>query len=97
MNDAGWLAHRYDESADAFRFLDVPRDVHRQSTFITDDYLPNHPDFVAIARQDAAQFRPQTVPIHFIFHSAYCCSTMLARAFDLPGIAMGLKEPAAAE
>jgi len=32
-------------------------------------------------------------PIHFIFHSAYCCSTLLATAFDSPGVAMGLKEP----
>ena len=32
-------------------------------------------------------------PVHFIFHSAYCCSTLLARAFDTPGHAMGLKEP----
>ncbi len=28
-----------------------------------------------------------------IFHSAYCCSTLLARAFDIPGVSFGLKEP----
>ena len=38
-----------------------------------------------------AAARPATM--HFIFHSAFCCSTVLARAFDIPGIAMGLKEP----
>jgi hypothetical protein len=28
-----------------------------------------------------------------IFHSAYCCSTLLARAFDISGVSFGLKEP----
>jgi hypothetical protein len=28
-----------------------------------------------------------------IFHSAYCCSTLLARLFDVQGVSFGLKEP----
>lgn len=93
LNDACYLAHRYDEVNDAFRFLSVPRDVHRQCTFITDEHLPNVDQFQAVPRSEVAQTAPKTAPIHFIFHSAYCCSTMLARAFDIEGVSMGLKEP----
>ncbi len=93
LSDASYLAHRYDEANDAFRFLSVPRDVHRQCTFITDEHLPNIEQFKAISNSDLAGASPATAPVHFIFHSAYCCSTMLARAFDIEGVSMGLKEP----
>lgn len=93
LGDASYLAHRYDEVNDAFRFLSVPRNVHRQCTFITDEHLPNVDEFRAIARSELTDVSPPTAPVHFIFHSAYCCSTMLARAFDIEGVSMGLKEP----
>ncbi|WP_229955850.1 hypothetical protein [Parasphingorhabdus litoris] len=93
LDDASYLAHRYDEVNDAFRFLSVPRDVHRQCTFITDEHLPNIEQYQTIRGSEVTQASPPTAPIHFIFHSAYCCSTMLARAFDIEGVSMGLKEP----
>lgn len=93
IGDANYLAHRYDEVADGFRFVHVPRDVHRNCTFITDEHLPNVDRYELISRTDLAQLPVPTVPVHFIFHSAYCCSTMMARAFDIPGVSMGLKEP----
>ena len=71
----------------------MPRDVHRGCTFITDEHLPNVDKYELISRADLAQVPLQTAPMHFIFHSAYCCSTMMARAFDIPGVSMGLKEP----
>jgi len=93
IGDADYLAHRYDEVADGFRFLHVPRGVHRSCTFITDEHLPDVDRYELISRADLTQIPVQTAPVHFIFHSAYCCSTMLARAFDIPGVSMGLKEP----
>ena len=93
IGDANYLAHRYDEVADGFRFVHVPRDVHRNCTFITDEHLPNVDRYELISRSDVAELTVPTAPVHFIFHSAYCCSTMMARAFDIPGVSMGLKEP----
>ncbi len=93
LNDADFLPHRYDEIADGFRFIHAPREVHRNCTFITDEHLPDVDKYELITRSDLAQEPVPTVPAHFIFHSAYCCSTMLARAFDIPGVSMGLKEP----
>lgn len=93
VGDPAWLAHRYDPGQDAVHLLRVPRDTHRRVTFLTDDYLPAGDAPIVVRRADAMAARPQAAPIHFIFHSAYCCSTLLARAVDRPGWAMGLKEP----
>ncbi len=93
INDASYLVHRYDEITDAFRLLPVPREVHRQCTFITDEHLPDIENYSLHKRSDLTTDCIHTAPVHFLFHSAYCCSTMMARAFDIEGVSMGLKEP----
>ena len=92
--DGAWFAHRYDEAADAIQFRHLDRADHRRVTFLTDGEIGDAPLRV-VARADALSEARSLAPLtpRFIFHSAYCCSTLLARAFDLPGAAMGLKEP----
>ena len=61
--------------------------------FATDDYLGKEEKPVVIRREEAAALLDGQAPIHFVFHSAFCASTMLVRAIDLPGSAMGISEP----
>lgn len=92
--DGRWLAHRYDEAHDSIQFRFVDREAHRKTTFLTDAELGDG-DVLSFRRADCvteARRRPPPEP-RLIVHSAYCCSTMLARAFDLPGVSMGFKEP----
>jgi|CXWL01.1.fsa_nt_gi hypothetical protein len=91
--DATWLAHRFDPEGDTVHFRAVPREAHRKATFLTDEYLGEDANPVVVRRAEALALSPPAAPTHFIFHSAFCCSTLLARAFDLPGVSMGLKEP----
>ncbi|MEX0297520.1 MAG: hypothetical protein AB3N28_00520 [Kordiimonas sp.] len=90
--DPNWWPHRYDPQKGHVHYVKATREDHRNATFLTDEYLKeaNKPKAVSL---NSAIGAGEVTPIHFIFHSAYCCSTLLARAFDLPGLSMGLKEP----
>lgn len=93
LANAEWLAHRYDDSSDAIWFREVARARHAAIPFATDMHLGEDYAPMAIARADAVAGLTGADPIHFLFHSAYCASTMLVRAMDVPGTAMGLSEP----
>ncbi len=92
MHDPQWLAHRYDPGHDAFHLRKVSRARRAEIPFLTDEYLESDRPLI-VRRTDAIEHAPPASPIHFIFHSAYCCSTLLAAALDIPGTATALKEP----
>ncbi|OYQ26091.1 hypothetical protein CHU93_12490 [Sandarakinorhabdus cyanobacteriorum] len=91
-SDPLWLPHRYDPAQDAVHFRHTPRAAHGAATFLTDEYLGAATPRIVGRAAALAQAGP-AAPLHFVLHSAFCCSTLLARAFDAPGLAMGLKEP----
>ncbi len=88
-----WLAHRYDPQFDAVHFALADRDLRRSVPFLTDEYLPSASEPNVVPRAEALAVAPPPLPIHFIFHSAYCCSTLLANACDRDGEVGSLKEP----
>lgn len=92
--DGAWLAHRYDESSDSIHFRRVDRERHRAITFLTEPEIADAPLAIFPRADCLAAARALGLPTaRLILHSAYCCSTLLARAFDLPGVSFGLKEP----
>lgn len=87
-----WLAHRFDESRNEIRFVDYDRATRASVPFLIDRYLPPK-DYRSLSRNQARSAAPATSPVHFIFHSGFCCSTLLARCFDQPSLATSFSEP----
>ncbi|MGB6105118.1 MAG: hypothetical protein WBF88_14850 [Pusillimonas sp.] len=88
---AEWLAHRFDEATGDFRFVAYDRAERGAVPFLTDDHLPER-SWRTLSRREAQAIH-QRAPVHFIFHSGFCCSTLLASCFDLPGLASAFSEP----
>jgi hypothetical protein len=91
--DPVWLAHRHDRASDRIMYHHVPRAMHRAGPFLTDALVGDRPRAIFGRAEAIARARTNTAPVHFILHSAFCASTLLVRAFDMPGVAMGLSEP----
>jgi len=87
-----WLAFRFEEATNQIRFVEYDRETRASVAFLFDKYLPDKP-YRAEPRERAVQLAPATAPIHFIFHSGFCCSTLLTRCFDQAGVATGFSEP----
>lgn len=88
-----WLPHRYDAGHDAVHMIAADRALRRSAPFLIDEHLPAAADPRVLRRIDVMAAAPAPAPVNFIFHSAYCCSTLLANAFDRPGASSALKEP----
>ncbi len=93
-DDARWIAHRYEATRDEVHYRFVARDEHGGFPFLTDEYVGSHPAKRLDLRPAVTAAGGRQAPLRLIFHSAFCASTLLCRAFDLPGVAMGLSEPA---
>ena len=92
LKNPEWLAHRYLAANNAVRLRRVSRARHGGIPFLTDEYLGADAE-VADMPWDRAVAETEPGSVHFLFHSAFCASTLLVRAFDCPGVAMGLSEP----
>ena len=93
LSDPTWLAHRYDRASDRFLFRHVPRSMHADGPFLTDELIGRQAEHWVERRLLVEPVRQLSGPVHFIFHSAFCGSTLLVRGLDRPDLAMGLSEP----
>lgn len=93
ISDPAWLAHRYDRPSDSYWFRHLRREQHADGPFLTDDLVGKAPSATMTRAESVVLAKADQAPIHFLFHSAFCASTLLTRALDHPDVAMGLSEP----
>jgi hypothetical protein len=95
LADPDWLPHACEAAADRITFVHVPRSARENLTFLSDEHFQGRfpkrdVPLEAVVRALAGI---GSAPVHFIFHSSFACSTLLARALDIAGQAVSLREP----
>ncbi|MEO0439500.1 MAG: hypothetical protein AAF067_01365 [Pseudomonadota bacterium] len=93
LKDRNWLPHRLDAVADRVQFIHLPDKARKELTFMASFQPESADQAIWISGEDIRAYQPETVPSHYIFHTAFCRSTLLVRAMEeLPGCA-GYSEP----
>lgn len=95
VEDPEWFPHHLHADKGLVEFVHLPRAGHRSVTFLSNEYFDAAIPRATFSLNDIADAagRLPRQPLHFIFHSAFCASTLLVRLFDIEGVSMGLKEP----
>jgi hypothetical protein len=93
--DPRWLPHTYDVAGSNLTFVFVGREDHGELMFLSDEHFKDQFRKVTFPASEIAAHvgEAQKAPIHFIFHTSFCCSTLMLKALDVPGRAFGLREP----
>ena len=98
LADPAWFPEAIDTGRDIIRFARVTRDGLAKTAFLDQRMAPIVTGRTDLRLSEAMKVwksdksRKPRMPA-FLFHSAFCCSTLLARALDAPGTCLALKEP----
>jgi len=88
-----WIPHALNLETRRVDFLRVPEETYSATGFLF-EYAPSSPaDRISISFEQLSGLEVETLPLHFIFHTAFCRSTLLARALNIPGVAIAMSEP----
>jgi hypothetical protein len=96
--DPRWLLEGYDPAARKLRFVHAAREDFVAAPFLAQGFWNAMNGFPQrlVAERELAAILPQDAPrprVNFIWHTAFCCSTLIANALDSAGKNLSLKEP----
>ncbi len=91
--DPAWIPHIIDRARRAVQFQRIARTTLGEPGFLADRIPAKPSDACWVSFDDVAAMQPAIGPLHFIFHTAFCRSTLLVRALNHPGVSAGLAEP----
>ncbi|HEY4555061.1 MAG TPA: hypothetical protein VIG68_01300, partial [Lysobacter sp.] len=91
FDDARWFPVDLDVVHGRFAFLPIDADVLERSVFLDTRIEARLTDATVVDADALPAGDPP--PPGWLFHTSFCCSTLLARALHLPPALVALKEP----
>jgi len=91
--DPNWIPHCIDLQSGLVQFLRLPEKAFPGAAFLADYTSETALDSATISLDELAVMQPETGPLHFIFHTAFCRSTLLVRTMNIEGAVTGMSEP----
>ncbi len=92
LDDPAWLPHRLVEDA-SLQFVRLSHAERRALPFLDRRRIREDAPRATIPLSDISGRTRPAADLHFIFHSAFSRSTLMARALDVDGVATVLREP----
>ncbi len=90
-----WLLAGIDTAHDRFQFARVSRKTYRDSAFLDHRIQPRPEELRSVSGEDVdrvlAECDPS--PAGWVFHTAFCCSTLLAQCLEVGDRTLVLREP----
>lgn len=93
LSDPHWLPASYDPQAGRVGFVRLTRERLAEPAFLADAVTSSGEGEASLPLAEVSAAQVPGGPVHFIFHTAFCRSTLLARALEQPGLCAGLSEP----
>ena len=96
IGDGDWLPHSFDDTGQRILCVRVPAPAREALPFLSTEQLATGYDQAIVPTALVATHLEglASSPVHFLFHTAFCCSTLAVNALDAFDGAVGLKEPA---
>ena len=93
--DPNWYLSNLDLDQSKLLFTKTDKESLSKASFLDARFRPEGAEQVVITIDDAMRHVDfnRAHASKYIFHTAFCCSTLLARCLDLPGQSVALKEP----
>lgn len=93
--DPQWLPHTYDVTGSLLTSVFVPRERRAELMFLSDEHFAGQFRKVGYPATQLANHARQApaAPLHFVFHTSFCCSTLMLKALGAIAGTVGLQEP----
>jgi hypothetical protein len=95
LADPDWIPHTFDQPGDRLDFVRLAADDRDSLPFLAEEYVGRGFEHRILPWREVMAAAPagDALPVHFIFHSGFCCSTLLASALAAGGGLSVLREP----